>query len=516
MQRPRVTFSYEDADVGFPPPFDEEKVLETLNVGQRKAVGLMLEGKNVFLTGYAGTGKTYTLNAFISIAEARGKKVAVTATTGIAATHLGGRTWHSWSGIGIPRDNLAATLDKLVGNNPKPWHAMAAYSIAKTDILIVDEISMMDAKSFRMLDGVCRGVRQIVNRDKPFGNLQVILVGDMGQLEPVRKGNEPPAYCFLAQEFWDAKLEFCQLEQIMRQEDESFSKALRLIRRGKIDLNAPVERDMFDIIRARVNAFDPSAKPEATHLCTHNAQADSINAAKLRKVPGDESLFVASDNATNEYEIKRLDEDCLEPKELRIKVGARIMMTKNEPPDYANGTLGYVVKIDSRHERGDGTIRVKLDNDVEIDVARATREVRAGYSRSGEKTLERVQFPMRLAWAITVHKSQGITLDRASVNIQKAFCQGQAYVALSRVRSLEGLNIEGGFSPANVFVGEEVRDFFKLTKLLSDGDRVNAARIFSASRYFGRRRLKMDGCGLTLSDLQERSELDFKTIYDDR
>lgn len=385
---------------------------------QAKALAHLKSGRNVLLTGPAGSGKTFLLNQFIDSLKAQGKKVAITASTGIAATHLGGTTIHSWSGIGIAQYLSEFELDAL---------AQKEYLYKRfngTDVLIIDEISMFDAPRLDAVDAVLRKIR---NNSKPFGGIQVVLSGDFFQLPPVTRDTAPVQFAFQSQ-VWERMedLVVCYLDFVYRQTDDPLLGILQEIRTGELTEGA-VEQ-----LQKRLSEKLP-ADLTPTKLYTHNADVDLINAAELKKIPGAPKLFHMTHTGKKEA-VALLKKYCMAPEELVLKVGAVVMCVKNNSKlGYVNGTLGTVIGF----EFGDVIIRTSQDEEIAISPETWAMEQEG-------KTLGKItQFPLRLAWAITVHKSQGMTMDVVEVDLSKSFAPGMGYVALSRVRTLAGLYLRG-------------------------------------------------------------------------
>lgn len=388
-------------------------------MNQEKALEYFKAGRNVFLTGPAGSGKTYMLNAFIQHAQSEGKKVAITASTGIAATHIGGTTIHSWSGIGIA-DNLSEyTLDALT--QKEYLHKR----FNSTDVLILDEISMFDAPRLDCVDLILRTIRK---NNMPFGGIQVVLSGDFFQLPPISRGGSAVRFAFESR-VWNAMqdLVVCYLDSVYRQQnDDPLLALLREIRTGDIS-EASVEQ-----IKARMEETLPD-HITPTRLYTHNVDVDAINAEELKKLPGKQSVFTMTSTGKKD-DVTLLKKYCMAPEKLMLKVGAAVMCVKNNAKEgYVNGTLGTVVDI------SDGTVTVLTSQGKEITIYQDSW----GMEHDGKMRAAISQLPLRLAWAITVHKSQGMTLDEVEVDLSKSFAPGMGYVALSRVRSLKGLYLKG-------------------------------------------------------------------------
>lgn len=385
---------------------------------QAHALGILADGKSVFLTGPAGSGKTYVLNQFVRYARDNGKKVAVTASTGLAATHLGGNTIHSWAGIGI-HDEVKKYMIAEMSKSRRD-------QIVGADILVIDEVSMLHDYRLDMVEEVCRKVRE---DDRPFGGLQVVLCGDFFQLPPINRDEGRQGGFIVGSEAW-ANLDpiICYIDEQHRQDDDQLLEILTALRGSDLrrrHAEALLERKMYR------TPFDEVV----TELYTRNVDVDSINFAKLAEVDGElrEYEMTHTGRASG---VETLKKSCLAPEVLQLKVGAFVMFVKNSlEKKYVNGTLGTVKGFENL--TGYPIISTKDGRDV---VAKPdTWEL-----RDGEKKIASIsQIPLRLAWAITVHKSQGMTLDGAHVDLSKAFVPGMGYVALSRVRTLQSLTIGG-------------------------------------------------------------------------
>ncbi|MDO4871870.1 MAG: PIF1 family DEAD/DEAH box helicase [bacterium] len=386
---------------------------------QNLALEIMLSGENVFLTGAAGSGKTFTLNQFIRFAKNEGKKVSVTATTGLAATHLGGNTIHAWSGIGI-NDYLP---NKFVERLSKA----RAEIIKSTDILIIDEISMLHDFRLDLIDQICRTVRQ--NFEKPFGGIQVIFSGDFFQLPPInRAGGREGGFAVHSDVWREMKPIICYLDENYRQNDDDLTEILNAMRSDDL------RRRHAEKLLARIDEKPENAE-NLTELHTTNLDVDSINLEKLELLEGEEFFFAQSTTGAKNY-VSTLQKSVLAPEILRLKRGALVMAVKNaQNRQYVNGSIGEVIDF----EGGTEYPIVKFQNGRTVVMVPETWEMRDG----DKKRASISQIPLRLAYAITVHKSQGMTLDSARIDLRKAFAPGMGYVALSRVRSLSQIYLAG-------------------------------------------------------------------------
>lgn len=385
---------------------------------QNRALEILKTGGNVFLTGEPGSGKTYVINKYIAWLEACKVKVAVTASTGIAATHIGGMTIHSWSGVGA-RETLTAYDLEHISTQKK-----VIDKIKKTHVLIIDEISMLNAQMLDMVNIICKKVR---GSEEPFGGLQVVFVGDFFQLPPITRMGESLRYGFESRAWEEAKPLVCYLSEQFRQEDEQLLSLLQSIRRNQI------EDDHYTLLQEQTDIAYEHIEP--TRLYTHNADVDAVNMAKLRVLPGMVRKFSMTARGNKQLQ-QNLAKSCLSPELLELKENAMVMCTKNNfEAGYVNGTLGRIVSFDFE----EGYPVIETADGRKIVVKPSTWSI----SEEGKVLAEIEQVPLRLAWAITVHKSQGMSLDAAEVDLSKAFVYGQGYVALSRVRSLAGLKMLG-------------------------------------------------------------------------
>lgn len=386
---------------------------------QQEALAILESGQSALLTGAAGAGKTYLLNQFIRRARDDGKSVAVTATTGLAATHLGGATIHAWSGIGV-RDALDGMF----------FHKLSKQRtdlITKADVLIIDEISMLHDFRLDMIEEIARTLR---GGDRPFGGLQVILCGDFFQLPPINRSDARQGGFITGSQAWEnGHFAVCYLEEQFRQsDDEIYHSILNGIRGGQL------MRSQLEALQARSQALADPFTPR-TRLLTTNIDVDAINQVHLDELEEEEYTYDMETTGSKKY-IEQLKKSCLAPETLRLKRGAIVMCIKNsQDKKYVNGSLGVVEDF----EPGSEYPLVKLTNGREVTIRPDSWELVDGDKRRATLT----QLPLRLAWAITVHKSQGMTLDSARIDLSRAFVEGMGYVALSRVRGLKDLILDG-------------------------------------------------------------------------
>ncbi len=382
---------------------------------QEEALNILKMGHSVYLTGEAGSGKTYVLERYISWLKERGIKVAVTASTGIAATHLEGSTIHSWSGIGI-RDHITPMILDQMEQKRNLWNRFE-----ETDVLIIDEISMLSGKFFDMCDMVARHLKRAPG--EPFGGMQIVCSGDFFQLPPVDKGTD---YAFGSRAWEDLNPVVCYLTEQHRQGDTKLSELLSAIRQKRVAEN---HRSLLE----RRYGSEGSGNKKYLRLFTHNRDVDRINEEHLKMIKEKETTFEMRYKG-NRSRTESLIRGCLAPELLRLKKGAEVMFVKNDHNgEYVNGTQGTVIGF----EFGSPIVQTRSGRKISADPASWKLE------EDGKVLAEIKQIPLRLAWAVTVHKSQGMTLDEAEMDLSQCFVPGQGYVALSRVRSLEGIYLRG-------------------------------------------------------------------------
>lgn len=446
---------------------------------QSSALDILKTGQNVFLTGSAGSGKTYTLNQYINYLRARRVPVAVTASTGIAATHMNGTTIHSWSGIGI-KDELS---DRDLTNLSRKQ--FLADRLKDTAVLIIDEISMLHAKQLNLVSQVLKYVRK---NDKAFGGIQVVVAGDFFQLPPIGSKGETnrEKFAFMSEAWLDAKFHICYLSEQHRQVSEAANGGLDLddilnqIRRQEVS---------FEAIAALEATFDQNVDIKRTRLYTHNLNVNKINDKELAALDGDMMRFEATSTGDSKL-VETLKKTVRTQDDLVLKVGAKVMFIKNNSElGVSNGTMGELigfaaVKIDDSKDTSDDLIEdtaqdaeSATDKSVKDKGKKTTKDkggdkkppkdkkpttqkmpvVRLNSGReviaepeewiiedeTGDVLASYLQVPLCLAWAITIHKSQGMTLEAAEIDLSRTFELGQGYVALSRLKSLAGLQLLG-------------------------------------------------------------------------
>jgi len=410
---------------------------------QKEALKILKMGKNVFLTGPAGSGKTHVLNEYVNFLKEREVEVAVTASTGIAATHLKGVTIHSFSGIGIKDTLTDRDIDELE-QREYLWKRFE-----KTKVLVIDEISMLSSNT---LDAVDQVAKLFKRSSEPFGGMQIILSGDFFQLPPIEKrkdyegdqlfaeeGDDDSgiSFAFKSKAWKDADLQVCYLSEQFRQKDNVLMNILNEIREGSFS------KESMDALNKRIIESDDQ---EITKLYTHNMNVDTFNNKKLQSLTeADKSFKMTMKGKPNV--IENLKRGSMVSENLILKKGALVMFVKNNPiAGYVNGTTGKIVNFEGEHpvvETFEGERIVATPQTWSID-------------DNGKVLAEISQIPLKLAWAVTIHKSQGMTLDKAVIDLSKSFVEGQGYVALSRVKSLDGLFLRG-FNQMALSVHSEVK-----------------------------------------------------------
>jgi ATP-dependent exoDNAse (exonuclease V) alpha subunit len=393
-------------------------------MNQDQALEMLISGQDVFLTGPAGSGKTYLLLRFIELLKAKGRGVGITASTGIAATHINGRTIHSWAGIEIHERLTDKEIVKIVRREKM------RLQFNKTEVLIIDEISMLDAPRLDLVDRVCRAAKDPF---RPFGGLQIVFCGDFFQLPPiVRQPQTDVPFAWKARSWQELSPRILYLSEQYRQDDDGFLSALNAIRDQRADaaVRKTIASRLVDV-RARGE--------EITRLFTHNSDVDALNAQALARLPDKEHVFHMKSYGPREL-VAGLKKGCLAPETLALKVGAKVMFVKNSYDRqgqalFVNGTMGRILSFD---EESAYPIVETLSGRLFV----ASPEAWA-IEENGKVLAELSQVPLRLAWAITVHKSQGMSLDEAVIDLSRCFEYGMGYVALSRLRSLAGLYLIG-------------------------------------------------------------------------
>lgn len=420
---------------------------------QIRAVDLARSGKSFFLTGAGGTGKSYVIRSIVEALKREGKDVALTAMTGCAALLLGkgAKTLHSWAGIGLGKDTVQTLVVKL----RKSFRAKKCWLTA--DALIIDEVSMMTPDLLDKLEEIGKAIRR---NPKSFGGLQIILVGDMYQLPPINHDSEHH-FVFEAAAWKRCIQDSVVLRTVHRQSDPVFLKILDEARAGRLS------KESIDILETRRNNDWKRLEIKPTLLFTRRADVEQINMTQLQKCPGPDVVFKTKTVQTpamftrgaTETEVKwaieKMDKNGSYVPELVLRKGAQVMLLTNMDIEHGlvNGSRGVIERFCDAREGAEGYPMVKFKNGEVIIISPAS------WASEDVDGLTREQIPLRLAYAITIHKAQGATLDCALIDIgDNTFEYGQAYVALSRVRSLDCLYI-WDLKPSAFMVHPKVKAF---------------------------------------------------------
>lgn len=416
-----------------------------------KILTLLKNGENVFLTGFAGTGKSYILN---KLKEYFKKKLTITSTTGIAAVNVKGQTLHSWAGVGLCRNTVYNTVEKIK-KRPTQYR-----QIMNCKILAVDEISMLNIEAFEYINEVLREVREC---NDPFGGIQVIFIGDFFQLPPVEKEGEIRRYCFDSPVWDKLGLKNVVLKKNYRQNEENFITALAHMRENCLEV------EDIELLKTRCVENEDS---DILHIFSTNEEANRYNFAKFNMIEEPVKLFYTEDGVyrgsklvtegfteSESYILEIFSKNCRAEKEIALKLGARVMLLVNMDfnKGLINGACGVIQGFNQ------DTISIKFDNGVVSNIPKHKFE----YYYNERVVAERMQYPLKLAYGITIHKSQGMTLDRLVVDCARIFERGQSYVAMSRVKTLEGLYLKN-FEPEKVLVDNRVAEFYENIKEVED------------------------------------------------
>jgi ATP-dependent DNA helicase PIF1 len=420
---------------------------------QSRAVELARSGKSFFLTGAGGTGKSYVIRSIVEALRREGKDVALTAMTGCAALLLGkgAKTLHSWAGIGLGKDSVQTLVIKL----RKSFRAKKNWLAA--DTLIIDEVSMMTPELLDKLEEIGKAIRR---NPKSFGGLQIILVGDMYQLPPINRDSESEHHFVFEGAAWKRCIQdSVVLRTVHRQSDPIFLKVLDEARAGRLS------QESIDILETRRNNDWKRLEIKPTLLFTRRADVEQINMTQLQKCQGPDYTFKAKTTHSSlvsrptetelKWAVEKMDKNGSYVPELVLRKGAQVMLLTNMDIEHGlvNGSRGIVERFCDGPEPYP---MVKFRNGEVIIISPAT------WASEDVDGLSREQIPLRLAYAITIHKAQGATLDCALIDIgDNTFEYGQAYVALSRVRSLECLYI-WDLKPSAFMVHPKVKAFLDI------------------------------------------------------
>jgi len=432
--------------------------------------------RNIFLTGKAGTGKTTFLH---KIRTESFKRNVIVAPTGVAAINAKGVTIHSFFQMAfgpiLPEGAVGYENNKP---SDKKFNRKKIDIIRSLDLLIIDEISMVRAD---LLDGIDQVLRRYKNRDKVFGGVQILMIGDLQQLSPVVKPNEwqllqayyKTAYFFSSKAFQESNPISIELKHIYRQKNKAFINILNEIRNNQLS-----DTSLNELNKRFIEGFSPKKDDGYITLTTHNNQADNINESELNKLKGKTQTAIAS-----------IDGDFPEHTypthfRLELKIGAQVMFIKNDSSyekRYYNGKIGKIVRFEGKKVvvqcPNDSTEIItepeKWDN-INFTLNSTTKEIEENVKGSFS------QIPLRLAWAITIHKSQGLTFDKAIIDVTSSFAHGQTYVALSRCKTLEGIVLKRPIEKRSIIQDTKVISF---TKTVEDNPPTNSDLDISKKNY---------------------------------
>lgn len=387
---------------------------------QNTTLNILKTGNNVFITGSAGTGKTYLLNKFTFYLKSRKIVPTIVAPTGIAASHLGGQTIHSYFSLGIRSEVDDYYIESLLEKK----YLQTRFSHLK--VLIIDEISMVSPEIFTSIDKILQAFKR---NTLPFGGVQTILSGDFFQLPPISRTPSDKRFAWQSPSWKNLNLKTCYLQEKFRQNDNVLISILDEIRAGF------VSSESYDVLNARFHKeLDIYFTP--TKLYTHNMDVDRINIQELRKINNPAFAFKYKSEGTAKN-IEKIFKSSLVLEEINLKKDAVVMFIKNNHDlGYVNGTTGVIVDFDKETKlpivkTSDGLL-------IKVSLEEWTME-----NESANVVAKVLQVPLKLAWAITIHKSQGMTLDSAEIDLSKTFEVGQGYVALSRIKNINGLRLMG-------------------------------------------------------------------------
>lgn len=458
-----ANFDQVDFESGYADEYEAEKLVK-LNVSTpvsldikadktdddnslKRIIDFIRNGDNIFITGHAGTGKSYILG---KLKEKYKKKLTITSTTGIAAVNVKGQTLHSWAGVGLCRSSIDTVVEKI------RKRASQYRQILNCKMLAIDEVSMLNIETFEYVNEVLKLIRE---SDEPFGGIQVIFIGDFFQLPPVEKENLPEKrYCFDSDVWKSLDLKNVILKKNYRQNEESFIRALSDMRVNKLDF------DDVELLSTRCTDDDTSAL-NCLHIFSTNEEADCYNEFRFNAIEKPVRTFSAKDGVYRGkslvYEgfdqrestiLEIFGKNCRAENEIILKEGCRVMLLVNMDFDKGliNGACGTVEGFNEK------SVNITFDNGVNANIPVHEFE----YYYNDAVAAVRIQYPLRLAYGITIHKSQGMTLDNLVVDCKRVFERGQVYVAMSRVKSLSGLYLKH-FDPAKVLTDEKVANFYE-------------------------------------------------------
>lgn len=404
--------------------FKKKPYYSKLTDCQKRFFDVFFSGKNVFLSGRAGVGKSYCVSRLFDFAREEKLSMAKTASTGVAALNIGGGTLHSWSGIGLGDK----TVDHLIKDAKRNKRAVQRMMYSK--ILVIDEISMVSADLFNKIDLVLKYFRE---NNNPFGGIQMCVVGDCGQLPPVIKDFDCQEHYFFESRAWkEGGFSSVLLEQVVRQDEVEFIQFLNNVRLGK--------SEGIEVLDQCINReFKSEIKP--IKLFSRNVDVSKFNQSELDKIESPSKFFWSKDSGADHH-IKFFDKNCQAPAKLELKIGASVMLLVNLDvgAGLVNGSIGKVTAFTTEGPEvlfTNGLRQIITPNTWHINEHRIF-----GTESAYVSVASREQIPLKVCYATTIHKSQGQTFDLVDLDLNEAFACGQAYTALSRVRKLAGLSVK--------------------------------------------------------------------------
>lgn len=402
-----------------------------LSTEQEHALDLLRSGENVFLTGGAGSGKSYLIRHFMD--ELDPKQTPILASTGAAAVLLGGRTFHSFFGLGIMEGGADATYERCSKDH------RLLNRLEKVEGVIIDEISMIPGAALMIAEALAQKAR---DSKLPWGGMRVISVGDFAQLPPVTRSG-PRDWAFLNEVWQRSGFQICQLSHNQRVQDNHFLDVLADVRYGK------VTQRVFDFLSEHVQPHDEEAS--GTRLFGRRDMSENFNQKKLSEI-NEVEVTIDAIYIGSEKHIETLIKVAPVPQKLTLKIGCKVIFLQNDPQKrWINGTRGTVTKIEV------DKITVKKEPGREVSVDKSSFSM---LDAEGNVTATAIQFPLALAYATTIHKSQGATLDELWCDLRSLWEPGQAYVALSRLKTSEGLKLVG-WNPRSIIVDPKVLEFYQ-------------------------------------------------------
>ncbi len=400
---------------------------------QEKALKQLKSGENTFLSGGAGTGKSFLIKHFHKTLDP--KAFPILASTGAASVLVGGRTFHSFFGLGILEGGVEKTVEKALGNK------RLVKRLQKVQGVIIDEVSMLSSEVLQAAEEISRLAR---SKDSPWGGLQVIVVGDFAQLPPVTRGQAQKDWAFLdpVWQFSDFKLSL--LREQTRCKDKDYMEILEEVREGRVT----------DRVKSYLDSKldEISVDVDLTRLFPRKNMVSDFNNQKLEEIESEEVVIESVYSGAQRF-VDRLTKMAPVPPQLRIKVGAYVMTLQNDPKGrFVNGSTGYVKEISNN------SLILELVSGKIVEVEKTSFSM---LDAEGETVATLTNFPVNLAWSTTIHKSQGQTLDKVYVDLRRLWEPGQAYVALSRIQEGEGLYLRG-WDPSSIKADHEVLKFYEV------------------------------------------------------